>query len=189
MIWVHTWLVMLSHAVMNVIQVFASFVMLSLACVFVRDGLPSIEMWFDHGEDWCCDLRKVGMVETVGFREVMWLVMLESAKDRILGVDTPGLHVPPRVQSRTAWLLVRNTIVCVSCLVEWGWHHTLWSVFVTFFMNCLNHMVQEGTLCERKLSTASGDRLSRNRSRAWHTPVLDFYNSTQGSLGHTPKEV
>jgi hypothetical protein len=27
------------------------------------------------------------MVETVGFHQVMWLVMLESAKDRILGVD------------------------------------------------------------------------------------------------------
>jgi hypothetical protein len=26
-------------------------------------------------------------VETVGFRQVMWLVMLGSAKDRILGVD------------------------------------------------------------------------------------------------------
>jgi hypothetical protein len=43
-IWVDTWLVMLSHAVMTVIQVFPSFVMVSLACVFVRDGLPSIEM-------------------------------------------------------------------------------------------------------------------------------------------------
>jgi hypothetical protein len=43
-IWVHTWLVMLSHTVMSVIQVFPSFVMLSLACVFVRDGLPSIEI-------------------------------------------------------------------------------------------------------------------------------------------------
>jgi hypothetical protein len=30
------------------------------------------------------------MVETVGFYQVFWLVMLESAKDRILGVDTPG---------------------------------------------------------------------------------------------------
>jgi hypothetical protein len=30
------------------------------------------------------------MVETIGFRQVMWLVMLESAKDLILGVDTPG---------------------------------------------------------------------------------------------------
>jgi uncharacterized membrane protein len=37
-IWVYTWLVMLSHAVMRVVQVFSSFVMLSLACVFVSDG-------------------------------------------------------------------------------------------------------------------------------------------------------
>jgi hypothetical protein len=43
-IWVHTWLVMLCHAVMSVIQIFPSFVMLSLGCVFVRDGLPSVEM-------------------------------------------------------------------------------------------------------------------------------------------------
>jgi hypothetical protein len=40
----HTCLVMLSHAVMSVIQVLPSIVMLSLACVFVRDGLPSVEM-------------------------------------------------------------------------------------------------------------------------------------------------
>jgi hypothetical protein len=44
MIWVHTWLVMLRHAVMSVVQAFPSFVMLSLAFVFVRDGLPSIEI-------------------------------------------------------------------------------------------------------------------------------------------------
>jgi hypothetical protein len=43
-IWVYTWLIMLSHAVMSVVQVFPSFVMLSLACAFVSDGLPSIEM-------------------------------------------------------------------------------------------------------------------------------------------------
>jgi hypothetical protein len=30
------------------------------------------------------------MLETVEFRQVMWFVMLESAKDRVLGVDTPG---------------------------------------------------------------------------------------------------
>jgi hypothetical protein len=34
------------------------------------------------------------MAETVVFRQVIWLVMLESIKDRILGVDTPGQHVP-----------------------------------------------------------------------------------------------
>jgi hypothetical protein len=43
-IWVCTWLVMLSHAVMSVVQVFLSFVMLSLVCVFMSDGLPSVEM-------------------------------------------------------------------------------------------------------------------------------------------------
>jgi hypothetical protein len=55
--------------------------MLSLACAFVRDDLPSVEVRFDHGEDRCCGLSKVGMVEAVGFCQVMWLVMLESAMD------------------------------------------------------------------------------------------------------------
>jgi hypothetical protein len=34
-------------------------------------------------------LAWVEMVETVGFYQVVWFVMLESAKDRVLGVDTP----------------------------------------------------------------------------------------------------
>jgi hypothetical protein len=38
------------------------------------------------------------MVETVGFRQAMRIVLLESAKDRIVGVDTPGQHVSPRIQ-------------------------------------------------------------------------------------------
>jgi hypothetical protein len=42
------------------------------------------------------------MVETVGFRQVMWFDMLESSKDRIVGVDTPGQHVPPRVRYEMA---------------------------------------------------------------------------------------
>jgi hypothetical protein len=37
------------------------------------------------------------MVETIGFRQAMWFVMLKSAKDRIVGVDTLGQHVPPSV--------------------------------------------------------------------------------------------
>jgi hypothetical protein len=131
---------MLSHVVMSVVQVFPSFVILSLAYVFVRDGLPSMKMRFDRGEDGCCDLTKVGTVETVGFCLVMWL--LESPTDRILGVDTPRQHMPPYVRYGIACLLIRNTIGCVSCSVEWGWHHTLLSVFVTYFVNCLNHMVQ-----------------------------------------------
>jgi hypothetical protein len=65
------------------------------------------------------------MVETVGFHQVMWFVMLKSTKDRILGVDTPGQHVSPRVQYGMACLLIRYAICCVSCSVEWEWHHTL----------------------------------------------------------------
>jgi hypothetical protein len=180
---------MLSHAVMHVIQVFPSFVMLSLACVLVRSGLPFTKMWFDRGEDRCCDLSKAGMVETVAFRHVMWLVILKSALDRILEVDTPGQHVSPRVRYGTACLLIRYAIGCVSCPVEWGWCLSLWSVFVTFFVNWLNHLVQEGPLCAGNLSIASGDRLSGNRSKAWHTPVVDLCNDMKWSLGHTPKEV
>jgi hypothetical protein len=45
----------------------------------------------------------VEMVESVGFRQEMWLVMLKSAKDRVLGVDTPGQHVPPCVRYGTAY--------------------------------------------------------------------------------------
>jgi hypothetical protein len=173
-IWVQTWLVKLSHSVMSVIQVFSSFVMLSLNCVFVIYGLPSIGMWFDHGEDRCYGLSKVGMVETVGFRQVMWLVMLESAKDRIFGVDTPGQHVPPCVRYGTTCLLIWYAIGCVLCSVEWGWLLSLWSVFVTFIVNGLNHMVQEGPVYAGNLSTASGDRLLGNRSKAWHTPIVDL---------------
>jgi hypothetical protein len=30
------------------------------------------------------------MVEIVGIRQVLWFVMLETAKDRVIGVDTLG---------------------------------------------------------------------------------------------------
>jgi hypothetical protein len=61
------------------------------------------------------------MVEMVGFRQVISFVMLESGKFRILGVDTTGQHVPPRVRYGTACLLIRYAIGCMSCSVEWGW--------------------------------------------------------------------
>jgi hypothetical protein len=48
-----------------------------------------------------------------------WHMVLESAKDRILGVNTPGQHAPPRVQYGAACLLIRNTIGCVSYSEEW----------------------------------------------------------------------
>jgi hypothetical protein len=59
------------------------------------------------------------MVETVGIHQVMWFVMLESAKDRVIGVDTLGKQVPPRVRYGTACLLIRDTVGSVSCSDEW----------------------------------------------------------------------
>jgi hypothetical protein len=55
------------------------------------------------------------MMETVGIRQVMWIVMLESAKDRFLGVDTLGQHVPPRVRYGTVCGLIRKALVSLSC--------------------------------------------------------------------------
>jgi hypothetical protein len=120
---------------MSVVQVFSSFVMLSLACVFVRDDLSSVEMWFDRGENWCYGLSKDGRVETVAFRQVMWLIMLKSDKDRIYLRSRPSeQHVSPRVRYGTACLLIRYVVGCVSCSVEWGWLPSLWSVFMTCFL-------------------------------------------------------
>jgi hypothetical protein len=58
------------------------------------------------------------MVETVEIRQVMWIVMLKSAKGRILGVDTPGQQVPPRVQYGTTCLLIRDVVRSVPCSDE-----------------------------------------------------------------------
>jgi hypothetical protein len=65
-------------------------------------------------------------------------VVLESAKDRILGVDTTGQYVPPRVRYGAACLLIRNTIGGVSCSEEWELAWCFHSV----------HMVQEGSMGE-----------------------------------------
>jgi hypothetical protein len=58
------------------------------------------------------------MVETVGIRQVIWYVMLESAKDRVIGVDTPGQQVPPRVRYGMACLLIRDIVGSVPCSDE-----------------------------------------------------------------------
>jgi hypothetical protein len=74
------------------------------------------------------------MVETVGFRQVLWLVMLESVKDRILGVDTLGQYVPPCAQYRTTCLLIMDVVGSVPCSDEW---EVVWSFAPA-------HMGQEG---------------------------------------------
>jgi hypothetical protein len=59
------------------------------------------------------------MMETVGVCQVMWFVMLESTKDRVIGVDTPGQQVSPCVRYGTACLLIRDDVGSVPCSVEW----------------------------------------------------------------------
>jgi hypothetical protein len=59
------------------------------------------------------------MMETVGICQVMWFVMLKSAKDRVIGADTPGQQVPSCVQYGTACLLIRDDVGSVSCWDEW----------------------------------------------------------------------
>jgi hypothetical protein len=59
------------------------------------------------------------MVETVGIHQVMWFVILESTKDRVVGVDTPGQQVPPRVRYGMTCLLIRDAVGSVPCSDEW----------------------------------------------------------------------
>jgi hypothetical protein len=59
------------------------------------------------------------MVETVGIRQVMWFVVLESAKDRVIGVDTLGQQVSPRVRYGMACPLIRDAVGSVPCSDEW----------------------------------------------------------------------
>jgi hypothetical protein len=85
------WVVMLSPAAMSVVQVFHIFDVEFSLCwvwrvlVFHPSWCEMIMVRFD-AVIW----PRFGIVETVGFRHVLWLVMLESTKDRILGVDTSG---------------------------------------------------------------------------------------------------
>jgi hypothetical protein len=59
------------------------------------------------------------MVDMVGIHQVMWFVLLESAKDQVIGVDTLGQQVSPRVQYGTACLLIRDAVGSVPCSDEW----------------------------------------------------------------------
>jgi hypothetical protein len=46
--------------------------------------------------------------------------------------------------------------------------------FVTYFVICLNHMVQEGTFVRDTLALQAGTACSGNRSKAWYTPIVDL---------------
>jgi hypothetical protein len=111
-------------------------------------------MWFEQWSEWWRWLIP------------SWHEVLESAKDRILGVDPIGQHVPPHVRYGTACQLIRNTIGGVSCSVEWR--------LASYFVICLNHVVQEGTFVWETLALQAGTVCSKNCSKACHTPVVDL---------------
>jgi hypothetical protein len=48
----------------------------------------------------------------------LWLVMLKSAKDRVLGVDTPGQQVLPRARYGMACLIISDVVGSVPCSDE-----------------------------------------------------------------------
>jgi hypothetical protein len=50
---------------------------------------------------------------------VVWFVMLEPAKDQVIGVDTPGQQVPPHVRYEMTCLLIRGDVESVPCSDEW----------------------------------------------------------------------
>jgi hypothetical protein len=59
------------------------------------------------------------MVEMAGICQVMWFVMLESARNRVIGVDTLGQQVPPRVRYGMTCLLIKDAVGSVPCSDEW----------------------------------------------------------------------
>jgi hypothetical protein len=56
------------------------------------------------------------MMETIGIRQVMWFVMLESVKDWVIGV---GQQVLPRARYETACPLIRDAVGSVPYSDEW----------------------------------------------------------------------
>jgi hypothetical protein len=59
------------------------------------------------------------MVEAIEIRQVMWFVILESAKDRVIGVDTLGQQVLSRVRYEITCPLIRDAGGSVPCSDEW----------------------------------------------------------------------
>jgi hypothetical protein len=76
--------------------------------------------------------------------------------------------VPPRVQYGTTCLLIGNTIGSVSCSDGWG----IASYFVTYFVNRLSHMVQEGPFVWETLALQVGHFV--RESVVKHDVVIEY---------------
>jgi hypothetical protein len=62
------------------------------------------------------------MVEMIEICQVIWFVMLESSKDRVIGVDTQEQHVLPCVRYGMTCLLIRDAVGSVPCSDEWEFY-------------------------------------------------------------------
>jgi hypothetical protein len=174
---------MLNHTILSIVQVFHPLwcwvgLCLGESVVVFHPSICELPvwgsmLWFEQWLEWWRWLIP------------SWHVVLESSKNLILGVDTPREHVAPRVQYGMACLLSRNIIGSVSCSVEWG----MASYFMTYFVNRLFHMVEEGMFVREIIALQAGTVCSGNHNKAWHTSVVVIYNGVSWSLGHTPKEV
>jgi hypothetical protein len=49
----------------------------------------------------------------------MWFIMLESAKDRVIGVETIGQQVLPHIRYGTTCPLIRDVVRNVPCSDKW----------------------------------------------------------------------
>jgi hypothetical protein len=47
-------------------------------------------------------------------------------------------------------------------------------IHVTYFVICLNHMVQEGAFVQETLALQAGPVCSGNHRKTRHTPIVDF---------------
>jgi hypothetical protein len=52
-----------------------------------------------------------------GIYQMMWFVMLESSKDRVIGVDSLGQQVPPCVWYGTSCLLITVLSLLLPCII------------------------------------------------------------------------
>jgi hypothetical protein len=52
-----------------------------------------------------------------GIYQMMWFVMLESSKDRVIGVDSLGQQVPPCVRYGTSCLLITVLSLLLPCII------------------------------------------------------------------------
>jgi hypothetical protein len=67
-------------------------------------------MWGDRDGVRCCDLSKVLNGGECCDLHGLWLVLLESANNRFLGVDPTKQHVSPRVRYKMTYLLIRDVV-------------------------------------------------------------------------------